>query len=98
KYDVEPIFGHLKNVFGMRRTHLRGKKKVETDIGIAFMMMNLSKYWNRRWSKDQFSLFKNKNRQKKTVKQLKLRVGLIVFQYLRVSFFPDTFCVKKFNH
>ncbi|WP_423788731.1 hypothetical protein, partial [Lactobacillus gallinarum] len=26
-----------------------------------------------------------------TVKQLKLRVGLIVFQYLRVSFFPDTF-------
>lgn len=91
KYDVEPIFGHLKNVFGMRRTYLRGKKKVETDIGIAFMMMNLSKYWNRRWSKDQFSLFKNKNRQKKTVKQLKLRVGLIVFQYLRVSFFPDTF-------
>ena len=49
KYDVEPVFGHLKNVFGMRRTHLRGKKKVETDVGIAFMMMNLSKYWHRRW-------------------------------------------------
>src|SRR5699024_10280569 len=41
--------------------------------------------------KDQFSLFKNKNRQKKTVKQLKLRVGLIVFQYLRLSFFPRHF-------
>ncbi len=51
KYDVEPVFGHLKNVFGMRRTHLRGKKKVETDVGIAFMM-NLSKYWHRRWPKD----------------------------------------------
>ena len=87
KYDVEPIFGHLKNVFGMRRTHLRGKKKVEADVGIAFMMMNLSKYWNRRWSKDQFCL----SEKKKTVKQLKLRVGLIVFLYLRVSFFPDTF-------
>ena len=86
-YDVEPIFGHLKNVFGMRRTHLRGKKKVETDVGIAFMMMNLSKYWNRRWSKDQFCL----SEKKKTVKQLKLRVRLIVFLYLRVSFFPDTF-------
>ena len=86
KYDVEPIFGHLKNVFGMRRTHLRGKKKVETDVGIAFMMMNLSKYWNRRWSKDQSSLFKNKKNKKKTVKQLKLRVGLIVFWYLRVSY------------
>ncbi|MCT0164812.1 IS5/IS1182 family transposase, partial [Lactobacillus helveticus] len=87
KYDVAPIFGHLKNVFGMRRTHLRGKKKVETDVGIAFMMMNLSKYWNRRWSKDQSSVCQNK----KTVKQLKLRVGLIVFSYLRASFFPDTF-------
>ena len=71
KYDVEPIFGHLKNVFGMRRTHLRGKKKVETDVGIAFMMMHLSKYWNRRWSKDQFCL----SEKKKTVKQLKLRVS-----------------------
>lgn len=61
-----------------------------TDVGIAFMMMNLSKYWNRRWSKDQSSLRKNKNNKKKTVKQLKLRVGLIVFWYLKVSFFPDT--------
>ena len=24
---LEPVFGHLKNVFGMRRTHLRGKKR-----------------------------------------------------------------------
>ncbi|MFH4443026.1 hypothetical protein WCV20_07760, partial [Lactobacillus helveticus] len=58
--------------------------------GIAFMMMNLSKYWNRRWSKDQFSLFKNKNREKKRPIKLKLRVELIVFQYLRVGYFPDT--------
>ena len=42
KYDVEPVFWHLKNVFGMCRTHIRGKKKVETDVGIAFM------FWNRR--------------------------------------------------
>src|SRR5699024_11159202 len=95
KYDVEPVFGHLKNVFGMRRTHLRGKKKVETDVGIAFMMMNLSKYWNRRCSKDQSYLHKNKNNKKKTVKQLKLRVGLIVFWYLKVSFFPDTFYINQ---
>ncbi|NHL96868.1 hypothetical protein ERJ62_09965, partial [Lactobacillus helveticus] len=58
---------------------------------IAFMMMNLSKYWNRRWSKDQFSLFKNKNREKKRPIKLKLRVELIVFRYLRVGYFPDTF-------
>ncbi|WP_223660989.1 hypothetical protein, partial [Lactobacillus johnsonii] len=48
--------------------------------------------------KDQSSLHKNKNNKKKTVKQLKLRVGLIVFWYLKVSFFPDTFfvCLLKF--
>ncbi|PAB54523.1 hypothetical protein A3Q05_07020, partial [Lactobacillus johnsonii] len=44
-------------------------------------------------TKDQSSLHKNKNNKKKTVKQLKLRVGLIVFWYLKVSFFPDTFFV-----
>ncbi|MDY0875880.1 hypothetical protein SOL52_07625, partial [Lactobacillus helveticus] len=41
-------------------------------------------------SKDQFSLFKNKNREKKRPIKLKLRVELIVFRYLRVGYFPDT--------
>ncbi|MCI7715310.1 MAG: hypothetical protein MSL49_08395, partial [Lactobacillus johnsonii] len=53
---------------------------------------------NRRWSKDQSSLHKNKNNKKKTVKQLKLRVGLIVFWYLKVSFFPDTFFILFINN
>ncbi|WP_258365376.1 hypothetical protein, partial [Lactobacillus helveticus] len=48
------------------------------------------------WSKDQFSLFKNKNREKKRPIKLKLRVELIVFQYLRVGYFPDTFYTFKF--
>ena len=82
-WTFEERFWHASNSF-------KRQKKVETDVGIAFMMMNLSKYWNRRWSKDQSSLRKNKNNKKKTVKQLKLRVGLIVFWYLKVSFFPDT--------
>ncbi|MCT0197796.1 hypothetical protein EFM06_09375, partial [Lactobacillus helveticus] len=34
----------------------------------------------------------NKNREKKRPIKLKLRVELIVFQYLRVGYFPDTFC------
>ncbi|PXZ21988.1 IS5/IS1182 family transposase, partial [Lactobacillus helveticus] len=45
------------------------------------------------WSKDQFSLFKNKNREKKRPIKLKLRVELIVFQYLRVGYFPDTYSI-----
>jgi len=71
KYDVEPVFGHLKNVFGMRRTHLRGKEKVETDIGIAFMMMNLNKYWQRRWMEDHLLMLKKLKSIKKTIKILK---------------------------
>lgn len=31
KINVEPVFGQLKNVFGMRRVHLRGQAKVEND-------------------------------------------------------------------
>ncbi|AZA19130.1 MAG: hypothetical protein DQL95_00150 [Lactobacillus helveticus] len=41
-------------------------------------------------------MFKNKNREKKRPIKLKLRVELIVFQYLRVGYFPDTFnAIKK---
>ncbi|QYN52416.1 IS1182 family transposase [Lactobacillus panisapium] len=47
KIDVEPVFGHLKNVFGMRRVHLRGQAKVENDLGLMLMTMNLKKYWQR---------------------------------------------------
>ncbi|APR27987.1 IS1182 family transposase [Pediococcus acidilactici] len=43
KFDVEPVFGRLKRDFGMRRTHLRGQRGVENDIGLALMTMNLTK-------------------------------------------------------
>ncbi|RVU72456.1 hypothetical protein, partial [Lactobacillus xujianguonis] len=42
------------------------------------------------WSKDQSSLCKNKKDRKRRSTNSKSRVGLIVFWYLRVSFFPDT--------
>ncbi|MEK3617303.1 hypothetical protein, partial [Lactobacillus crispatus] len=37
----------------------------ETDIGIAFMMMNLNKYCQRRWLKGRFLLLKILKRTKK---------------------------------
>ena len=43
KFDVEPVFGHLKRDFGIRRTHLRGQQAVENDIGLALMTLNLTK-------------------------------------------------------
>ena len=44
KYDVEPVFGRMKRNFGVRRTHLRGQKSVENDIGLVLMSMNLVKW------------------------------------------------------
>lgn len=43
KYDVEPVFGRMKRDFGVRRTHLRGQKPVENDIGLVLISMNLVK-------------------------------------------------------
>ncbi|MCC4324310.1 transposase, partial [Limosilactobacillus reuteri] len=44
KFDVEPVFGHMKRDFGIRRTHLRGQRAVENDIGLALMALNLTKF------------------------------------------------------
>jgi hypothetical protein len=62
-----------------------GKKQVETNIGIAFMMMNLNKYWQRRWTE----MLKNLKSMKKQSRSLEKKI-LIVFNYLERSFFPDT--------
>ncbi len=43
KIEVEPVFGRMKAVFGVRRVHLRGKQCVENDIGILLMSLNLTK-------------------------------------------------------
>ncbi|WOX37550.1 transposase (plasmid) [Ligilactobacillus salivarius] len=43
KYDVEPVFGRMKRDFCVRRTHLRGQKSVENDIGLVLISMNLVK-------------------------------------------------------
>ncbi|MGT2787509.1 transposase, partial [Streptococcus loxodontisalivarius] len=43
KIDVEPVFGRLKSVFGVRRVHVRGNQAVQTELGFLFMSMNLTK-------------------------------------------------------
>jgi len=43
KLDVEPMFGRMKAIFGVRRIHLRGKKSVKNELGILLMTMNLTK-------------------------------------------------------
>lgn len=47
KIDVEPVFGQIKQNLGFRRTHLRGKEKVKTDIGLILMANNIIKVQKR---------------------------------------------------
>jgi transposase len=42
-YDVEPVFGNLKSNHKFNRFMLRGKKKVEIEIGLLALAQNLRK-------------------------------------------------------
>lgn len=44
KIDVEPVFGFLKANLRFNRFSVRGKSKVENEMGIALMAVNLRKY------------------------------------------------------
>ena len=44
KIDVEPVFGFLKANLRLNRFSVRGKSKVENEMGIALMAVNLRKY------------------------------------------------------
>lgn len=44
KIDVEPVFGFLKANLGFTRFSVRGKSKVEHEIGLALMAVNIRKY------------------------------------------------------
>lgn len=84
KSDVEPIFWHMKSVFGMRRTHLRGKKKDETDVGIMFMTMNLKKYGANKKVKPSNFHFKNKKHRN----SLKIMNFCVFISGLKIEFLP----------
>src|SRR5699024_4502937 len=44
KTDVEPVFGFLKANLRFTRLSVRGKGRVENELGFAFMAVNLRKY------------------------------------------------------
>ncbi|MCA9766596.1 MAG: transposase [Carnobacterium sp.] len=90
KIDVETVFGRMKGVFGMRRTHVRGKQAVHNDIGIMLMSMNLSKLaLEVRRKVDSFhkKSVKNKNRNE-TIRILTVSLR---FFYLRLVFSQPLF-------
>ncbi|WP_227995271.1 transposase, partial [Oceanobacillus sp. CFH 90083] len=44
KIDVEPFFGFLKANLGFTRFSVRGKPKVDNELGFALMAVNLRRY------------------------------------------------------
>ena len=44
KIDVEPVFGFLKANLRFTRFSVRGKSKVENEMGLALMAVNLRKF------------------------------------------------------
>lgn len=44
KIDVEPVFGFLKANLAFTRFSVRGKSKVNQEMGFALMAVNLRKY------------------------------------------------------
>ncbi|MCK4075949.1 transposase, partial [Streptococcus suis] len=92
KVDVEPVFGRMKGIFGVRRVHVRGQKVVETEIGFLLMSMNLTKLAKK-------LVHDNRNKKKNTdssagfhQKQLNLSVFFI---YWLVFAQPLTLCKQS---
>src|SRR5690625_1660806 len=52
KIDVEPVFGFLKANMSFSRFSVRGRSKVENEIGFALMAVNLRKYTAKIHTKD----------------------------------------------
>jgi transposase len=57
KIDVEPTFGHLKACLGFVRFHVRGKKGVNNEMGLALMAANMRKLRIRKNHKEKTQKF-----------------------------------------
>ncbi|WP_225359650.1 transposase, partial [Ligilactobacillus murinus] len=75
---IEPIFGNLKAYLGFTRFTVRSKKKVNRQMGIALMALNM---WKMSTSSSKISP-NNKNK-KKTIRIFQN------FQKIRMVFFKD---------
>jgi len=70
-YGSEYNYSMLEEKYPDKKYFIPYTTKVETDIGIAFMMMNLNKYWQRRWMEDHLLMLKKLKSIKKRSRFLK---------------------------
>lgn len=83
KVDVEPVFGTLKANLGFSRFSVRGKHKVENELGFALMAVNLRKYTAVQGANAYIFFLFNK----KTVLNIILLINRTVLSF-RLSFVP----------
>ncbi|AZP05727.1 hypothetical protein EJN90_07825 [Jeotgalibaca ciconiae] len=83
KNDVETVFGRLKGIFGMRRTHVRGKQAVHNDIGIMLMSTNLTKLVLEAGRKTK-AFYKNESKNKNRNETIRILIISLRFFYLRL--------------
>ena len=84
KIDVEMVFGRMKGIFGVRRVHVRGRRKIQTEIGFLFMSMNLTKL-AKIWVK---KAQQNKKNTRQNSILFEFEVTFVWFLLFRASFFP----------
>jgi len=83
KIDVEPFFGFLKANLGFTRFSVRGKPKVENELGFALMAVNLRRYT----ASSRFFMYLLINDFKKDGFRIKTRCGIHLFLFL-ASYVP----------
>src|SRR5690625_1711068 len=87
KIEVEPAFGFLKANLCFTRMSVRGKEKVENELGIAFMAVNLRKYTA---MNTKSSVNSACHPDKKDSRHQKLMTG-IFFKLFTASYVPASF-------
>ena len=87
KIDVEPVFGRLKSVFGVRRVHVRGNQAVQTEVGFLFMSMNLTKLAKHLGSKTSHTQKPHSN----SFILIVFKTVVTVWFYFEASFCPASF-------
>lgn len=92
KIDVEPVFGRLKSIFGVRRVHVRGHQAVQTEVGFLFMSMNLTKL-----AKNLASIItKNQKPHRHFHVLIVFKYEITVWFYFNASFCPASFSCDNF--
>src|SRR5699024_6997995 len=91
KIDVEPVFGFLKDNLGFTRMSVRGKSKVNNEMGFALMAVNFRNFtaiYNKNGT------FSHKNKRKNGCVYL-LLINITVFVYLGLVMSQPLFSLRS---